>query len=191
MVGRLFPASSPDRVPVAVANNVIGGLFTSRLNSNLRERLGYSYGVFSGPRLGRGYGALYLAGGFQARFTAASLEQILEELGAFRSGELQEGELTRSKEAIIRGLPTMLETNDAVASAMATMAHVGLPLDWYRRLPGLVSQVDAREVARVAASYFQPDRMAVIVVGPSNRQALEALGLGPLEVRATEPRSHP
>jgi zinc protease len=188
VVSPLFPATHPDRVPVAVANNVLGGLFSSRLNMNLREQKGYSYGVRSGPRLGRSYGSLYAAGGVQAKFTAESLAEYEKELEAFSSGALRDGELRQSKEAIIRGLPAALETNDAVSSSMATLAHVGLPLDWYRRLPGLVAAVDAAEVARVARQYFRPERMAVVVVGPpgDSRQKIEALGLGPLEVRPAE-----
>ncbi len=187
VVGPLFPATHPDRIPVAVANNVLGGLFSSRLNMNLREQKGYTYGVHSGPRLGRTYGSLYTTGGVQARFTAESLAEYQKELEAFSTGALRDGELEQSKEAIIRGLPAALETNDAVSSTMATLAFVGLPLDWYRRLPGLVAQVDAAEVARVAHLYFRPERMAVIVVGPGDgRQKVEALGLGPLEVRPVE-----
>lgn len=192
MVGRLFPADSPDHVAVTVANNVLGGLFTSRLNANLREQKGYSYGVYSSIRLGHSDGALYASGGVQAQYTAAALTEYRRELQDFAGGELREGELQRAKEAIIRGLPAMLETNDAVATSMAWLAHAGLPLDWYRRLPDRVAHVDATEVARVARQYFGLERLAAVVVGPNSRQALETLGIGPAQIREVEsPRRSP
>jgi zinc protease len=187
-VGRLYPASHPDRVPMAVANNVLGGLFGSRLNQNLREEKGYSYGVASRIRLGRTHGSFYVTGSVQARFTAESLAEYQKELAGFESGELRDGELARAKEAIIRGLPAALETNDAVSGSIATAAFQGLPLDWFQRLPGLVSAVDATAVASVARRWLKPERMPVIVVGPraESEEKLRALNLGPLTVRAAE-----
>ena len=188
VVEPLFAASHPDRVPFSVANNVLGGLFTSRLNMNLREEKGYSYGVSSAARLGRTTGTFTAAGGIQAQFTAEALGEFQKELSAFAGGALREGELERSKEALIRSLPARLETNDAVSGSIASLAFEGLPLDWYRRLPGLVARVDDGEVARVAQAWVRPERMPVVVVGPRSEgeEKIRALGLGPVEVRAAE-----
>lgn len=185
LVGPLFPASHPDRVPIGVANNVLGGLFGSRLNMNLREEKGYSYGVRSSLQLGRDYGNFLAAGGVQAKFTAEALAEFEKELAAFSTGALREGELSKSKEATIRSLPAALETNDAVSGSIAQAAFVGLPLDWYRRLPGLVAAVDEAAVARVVRAWLDPVRMPVIVVGPraGSEEKIRALGLGPVEER--------
>jgi zinc protease len=185
VVGELFPATHPDRVPMAVTNAVLGGLFTSRLNLNLREQKGYSYGVRSAVRLDSDRGWLLASGGLKAAVTAESVTEFEKELTAMAGGELREGELGRAKEAIIRGLPLALETNDAVAGSIASAVASGLPLDWYARLPGLVDAVTAAEVARVSAAWIRPARMPIIVVGPRAEIApkLEALGLGPLTVK--------
>ena len=185
VVGELFPASHPDRVPMAVLNNVLGGLFGSRLNLNLRETKGYSYGVRSSLRLESDRGWLAAAGGLQARFTAESVTEFEKELGAMATGELREGELARAKEALIRGLPVSLETNDAVAGSMATAAALGLPPDWFAQLPGRIARVQAADVARVARAWIRPERMPVIVVGPraEAEEKLKALDLGPITVR--------
>jgi zinc protease len=185
VVGELFPAGHADRVPMAVLNNVLGGLFNSRLMLNLRETKGYSYGVRSSLRLDSDRGWLVAAGGLQAKFTAESVDEFEKELAAMSSGVLREGELARAKEALIRGLPVSLETNGAVAGSLASAAALGLPLDWYARLPGRIASVKAADVARVAKAWIRPERMAVIVVGPraESQEKLEALRLGPLTVK--------
>jgi zinc protease len=185
VVGELFPASHPDRIPMAVLNGVLGGLFGSRLNLNLRETKGYSYGIRSTLRLESDRGWLAAAGGLQARFTAESVSEFEKELAAMATGELRDGELARAKEALIRGLPVALETNDAVAGSLASAVALGLPVDWYAQLPARIARVDAAEVARVARAWIRPERMAVIVVGPraETEEKLRALQLGPLTVR--------
>jgi zinc protease len=185
VVGELFPAGHADRVPMAVLNGVLGGLFGSRLNLNLRETKGYSYGVRSSLRLDSDRGWLVASGGLQSKFTAESVTEFEKELAAMATGELREGELARAKEALIRGLPVSLETNDAVAGSLATAAAMGLPLDWYAQLPGRIARVQAADVARVARAWIRPGRMPVIVVGPraETEEKLKALQLGPLTVK--------
>jgi len=185
VVGELFPANHPDRIPMAVLNNVLGGLFGSRLNLNLRETKGYSYGVRSTLRLESDRGWLAAAGGLQAKFTAESVTEFEKELAGMATGELREGELQRAKEALIRGLPTTLETNDAVAGSIASVASLGLPLDWFAKLPDRIAKVTEADVARVGKAWVRPARMPVIVVGPRAEveAKLKALELGPLTVK--------
>ena len=185
VVGELFPAAHPDRIPMAVLNNVLGGLFGSRLNLNLRETKGYSYGVRSTLRLESDRGWLAAAGGLQAKFTAESVTEFEKELAGMATGELREGELQRAKEALIRGLPTTLETNDAVAGSIASVASLGLPLDWFAKLPDRIAKVTEADVARVGKAWVRPARMPVIVVGPRAEveAKLKALELGPLTVK--------
>ena len=102
----------------------------------------------------------------------------------FRS-ELREGELQRAKEALIRGLPVTLETNDAVAGSIASLAALKLPLDWFALLPDRIAGVNEADVVRVATTWIKPARMPVIVVGPRAEveAKLRALELGPLTVK--------
>lgn len=185
VVGRLVPAKDPDAVPLRVANNVLGGLFGSRLNMNLRETKSWSYGVRSRLDLERSAGALVASGGIQAPFTADAVAEYYKEIEEFSSGELREGELARAREAVVRALPAQLETNAAVASAMARLALQGLPADWYKQLPARVAKVDAKELARVVQKHLVPARMPAVVVGPKalSEEKLKSLKLGPLEVR--------
>jgi zinc protease len=185
MAGRLFAANTPDAVPVAVMNNVLGGLFGSRLNLNLRENKSWSYGVRSQPQLLRTTGVLLASGGIQAPYTAEALGEYQKEIGALASGELKAGELEMAKAAIIRSLPAMLETNDSVAVSIANLAVSGRPLDYFKTLPGKVAKVTAAEVARVAKKYLVLDAMPAVVVGPkaASEEKLKGLGVGPVELR--------
>src|SRR5438309_17829 len=166
-----------------VANEVLGGLFTSRLNMNLREQHGYSYGVFSSASLNRTYGTFTAAGGILAQHTAAAVKEYEVELDRFAREGPNDRELVKAKETIIRGLPGALETNDAVAGALATISFNGLPLDYYRTVEGRIAKVTRDDAARVAKKWIQPERWPVIVVGPvaGAIDGLQALALG--EVR--------
>ncbi|MFL5263033.1 MAG: M16 family metallopeptidase [Anaeromyxobacteraceae bacterium] len=187
--GRIFAARDPDAVPLFVANDVVGGLFTSRLNMNLREAKGYSYGVRSQVQLNGRSGIFLAAGGVVAKSTADAVAEYEKELQRFASGEVTEAELAQAKAAQLRGLPSRLETNDAVASAVATLVLHGLPLDWYRTLPARIEAVTAADVARVARRWVTPGRWPIVVVGPRSlaEEGLRALRLGALDVRPGAP----
>jgi zinc protease len=183
VVGRLFTARHPDRLPMLVANEVLGGLFTSRLNMNLREQHGYSYGVFSNVQLSRSYGAFLAAGGILATHTAEAVGEYEKELERFAAEGPTDSEMGMAKETLIRGLPAALETNDAVASALATTVFNGLPRDYYLTVPQRIEKVSRSDAARVAKTWIRPRQWPVVVVGPvgSAADALQALALG--EVR--------
>jgi zinc protease len=185
VVGRLFPARDPDAVPLRVANLTLGGLFGSRLNLNLREKHGYTYGVRSGLSLFRDTGTFIASGGIVAKNTVEAVVEYENELKRFAGGDVTDEELAVAKAAFIRGIPASLETNDAVAREMANLVSLGLPLDYYQHLPGRVDKVQKKDVARVARKWIKPDKWPVIIVGPvgSAKDALEKLGLGPVELK--------
>ncbi|MFL5311434.1 MAG: M16 family metallopeptidase [Myxococcales bacterium] len=197
--GRLFEARHPDRLPMLVANEVLGGLFTSRLNMNLREQHGYSYGVFSHVQLSRSYGAFLATGGILAQHTAEAVREYEKELERFAAEGPTDPEVAKAKETLIRGLPAALETNDAVAAALATIVFNGLPLDHYRTVAARIEKITRADAARVAKKWIRPGQWPVVVVGPVSgaADALEALALGEvrlhhapgeLEVRAPAPQ---
>jgi len=183
VVGRLFEARHPDRLPMLVANEVLGGLLTSRLNMNLREHHGYSYGVFSNAQLSRSYGAFLAAGAILAQHTVEAVREYEKELELFAAEGPTDPELAKAKETLVRGLPAALETNDAVASALATIIFNGLPRDHYRTVPDRIAKVSRSDAVRVARKWIRPRQWPVVVVGPVGgaADALQALALG--EVR--------
>lgn len=182
VAGRMFKANDPDAVPVRVANYALGGLFTSRLNMNLREDKAYSYGVHSGVSLMRDTGTFTAGGGIVAPHTADAVVEYEKELSRFSDGQLTDEELTRSKEAFIRSLPSVLETNDAVASAIGGLVSLGLPLDYYATLPGRVQAVTQADVQKAVQAHFKPDQWPVVIVGPKQvfQEGLSKLTFGPV-----------
>ena len=184
VVGRLFKAADADALPLRVANMTLGGLFTSRLMTNLRETHGYSYGVYSRLSLLRASGTFSAAGGIIAKNTVDAVGEYEKELSKFATGVVSEAELAAAKEALIRSLPSALETNDAVSGAMGNLASLGLPLDYYRTLPGRITRVGQKDVKRVVTRWMKPAQWPVVIVGPvgQSKGDLEKLGLGPVSV---------
>jgi len=191
--GRLFPADHPDALSVQVGNLILGGLFTSRLNQNLREDKGYSYGVFSITTLGPRTGTLIAAGGVISKNTVEALVEYEKELERFSKGDFTEEELSQAKAAWIGRLPTRLETNDAVAEAMNSLALSRLPLDYFQTLPSRTARLGKEEVARAIRKYVAPRQWPVVVVGPvqADEDRIRQLGLGPVELRPLTVASRP
>ena len=188
LVGWRAPkASSPEILPLLVANNIVGGIFTSRLNLNLREQKAFSYGVFSRFGLYRNVSTFTASGSIVAVHTAEAVTEFEKELQRMRTEPVTDEELNRAKEAIIRSLPSQLETNDAVVTAIAALVELGRPLDYYATLPDRIRAVQKTDVAAAAKKFMDPDHWPVIVVGPKSQSfdALKALGIG--EVRETSP----
>jgi zinc protease len=193
VVGHLFKATDPDAIPMRVANMTLGGLFTSRLNLNLREKHGYSYGVGSSVALMRRTGSFFARGGIVAQNTVEAVAEYENELQKFSNGEVSPVELSAAKEALVRGLPAALETNDAVSSAMANLVSLGLPLDYYRTFAARVGKVSRTDVKRVVTKWITPSRWPVVIVGPvaQSKQALEKLNLGPVSLAPAVPPGKP
>ena len=163
--GTAVSAKDADAVPLRVTSYILGGPF-ARLDMNIREGKGYSYGVRSSVSLMREHGIWAAQGGVKANVTAEALVEYERELKGLATGALREGELKNAQEGLIRSLPSQLERNDAVSAAMATLAFNGQPLDYYRTLPAEVAKVDGAAVARVAAKYDRPGAWSVVIVGP-------------------------
>ncbi|HBF51079.1 MAG TPA: peptidase M16, partial [Massilia sp.] len=171
-----------------VMNAAFGGLFTSRINQNLREEKGYSYGVFSGFRYGRTPGPFSIAGSVRADATGASVAELLREAQAMLDKPLPEAELAGARNAQLLSLPNGFETNADIGASLAEAFVFGLPLDYYRQLPAKLAGVTAAQVQEAARRYLDPSRLIIVAVGDRKRivAQLEKLKLGPIELRDSE-----
>lgn len=177
--------TSPDYAALTVMNTILGGSFTSRLNMNLRETKGYSYGAGSGFTYRVVPGPFSASAQVRTNVTDSSLVEFFKEIRALRDVAVPSEELERAKSYVEYGIPGGLESTSQVASQMAQLDNFGLTLE---ELPRLVSQlraVTSADVQRVARQYLTPDKAHVVVVGDLSkvRAGIEALSLGPIEVR--------
>ncbi|SFD73264.1 M16 family metallopeptidase [Massilia yuzhufengensis] len=179
---------TPDFPALQVMNGAFGGMFSSRLNNNLRETRGYSYGVYSQFRYDRTPGPFVIAGNVQAKATGASVREVFRELAAIRDTPLPPAELAAARDAQVLSLPGQFDTNADIGASLAELFIYGLPADYYVRLPGQLASVTAAQVQAVARKYLVPERMKVVAVGDRKRilPQLQPLGLGVAEVRDSD-----
>ncbi|HXE90453.1 MAG TPA: pitrilysin family protein [Terriglobales bacterium] len=179
------PRSSPDYVPLEVMNTTLGGLFSSRINLNLREQHGYTYGAFSAFVYRRGPGPFFAGSSIRTDVTAPAIGEIFKEIERMRNTDLTAEELRIAKDFISRSLPGLFETTLQAVNTVRDMYVYDLPLTYYSELPKAVDEVTAADVRRVAQKYLTPEHMIVVSVGDRSKiqPEIEKLGLGTVEVR--------
>ncbi|MEP6996073.1 MAG: pitrilysin family protein [Betaproteobacteria bacterium] len=184
-IGRIGTVrTTPDFPALQVLNEAIGGGFTSRLNLDLREEKGYTYGIGSRFEYGRRPGPFVVRTAVKSDVAVPAIQEILAQLKRAGAAPLTAEELRRARGSLTQSLPAMFETNSATGSSFGELFVYGLPLDYFRQLPPQLSQVRAADLAPLARRYLDPASMVVIAVGDraSLQPALDALQLGPLEV---------
>jgi zinc protease len=185
VAGLGVPRSTPDYVPLEVMNNILGGLFSSRINNNLREEHGYTYGSFSFFMYRRGQGLFLAGGGIRTDATAPAVQEIFKELERIRTGPPTTDELTLSKGSFAHSLAGLFESSEQTANTIGDMFTYELPLDYYQQLPAKIDAVTPDDVQRMAEKYIHPDTSVVIGAGDRAKieDSLKKLSLGPVEVR--------
>jgi zinc protease len=157
--------NTPDYVPLSVMNTALGGLFSSRINMNLREEHGYTYGAFSSFQFRRGVGPFITGGGIRTDVTAPAAQELLKEIKRIRESELTPEELAKAKDSFSKSLVAYFETLEATASTIGMQSIFGLPSAYYRDLPAEIARVSSADALRVAKEYLHPDAMIVVAVG--------------------------
>jgi zinc protease len=176
--------SNPDYAALVVMNTLLGESFSSRLNSNLRETKGYTYGI------GSRFQWLPLPGPFRVQsavrtdVTDSSLVEIYNEIRAIRDKPAEAVELARSKSYVALAVPGNFETNGEIAGQLVELNTFGLPLSSVSSFISSVNAVTAADVQRVARRYLPVDRFSVVVVGDlaKIRPGIEKLNLGAITV---------
>jgi predicted Zn-dependent peptidase len=178
------PRSTDDYFSILVMNTILGGAFTSRLNNNLRETHGYTYGAGSGFAMRRSAGPFTARAEVVGAKSDSSLIEFMKELRAIRE-TVPDPELEKAKRYLQLQLPGEFETTGDIASQLIPVVVHGLPLDYYNSYVQRIENVTAGDVQRVAERYVDPSKFAVVVVG--DRKAIEAglraLNIGEISVR--------
>jgi len=184
-----IPRSHPDYFNVVVMNALLGGLFSSRINLNLRERHGYTYGASSYFDWRREPGPFMIATAVQSEVSAAAISETLKEIDGMRSNEVPEDELSLATDYLDGVFPIRYETTSSIASALATLVIFDLPEDYYDTYRENIRAVRPSDVLRAAQDHVSPDMLQIVVVGDPTvvKEPVEGLALGEVSVRpATE-----
>jgi len=177
------PRSTPDYFPIEVMNTIFGGSFSSRLNLNLREKHGYTYGANSFFDMRVEPGPFTALAGVQTDKTAEALKEFFSEFAGIMQ-PVPAAELERGKNYVALALPSGFEATGDISRRLEETLVYYLPDDYFSRYVQNIEAVTAADVQRVARKYLQADRVAIVVVG--DRKAIEpgirALNLGPVNI---------
>jgi predicted Zn-dependent peptidase len=180
--------SSPDYFPVILMNTILGGSFTSRLNLNLRQDKGYTYGAGSSFTFRRWAGPFVVSTAVDTQVTADAVRQVMHEIARIRDEPVPAEELARAQSYIALGLPRTFETTADIASHVAELELYGLGDEFYDTFTDRIRAVTAADVQRVARSYLDPAALAVVLAGDfdATSESLRDLGIGPVIRRTSE-----
>jgi len=164
------PRRTPDYYALLVLNTVLGGQFVSRINMNLREEKGFTYGARSTFDFRLGRGPFVLQTSVQVDATAAAVAEIIAEIGAIRgSRPVTDEELALARAALTRGYPRSFETGPQIARGLGQLALYGLPDDYFARFVPSVAAVDVDAVTSAAVRHLDPERLVTVVVSDRDK----------------------
>ena len=181
------PRSTPDYPTIQVLNTMLGGSFTSRLNTNLRETHGYSYGASSGFEERISPGSFSARAGVQTDKTADALKEFFNELTGILK-PIPGDELEKAKNYVALGFPAEFESTGDLAQKMEEQVVHTLPDEYFPSYIRSIVQVTGSGVEKAAGRYIQPDKFAVVIVGDRKviESGIKALNLGPIEFMTVE-----
>jgi len=180
--------ANPDVYALSVMNTLLGGAFTSRLNLNLRERNGFTYGVRSRFSLRSRPGSFQVSTAVASDVTAPAVREILGELERLVETGPVDDEVVAARDYIAGVFPLRLESTGQVASRIIEQVVFGLPEDYHRTYRDRIRSVTTDEALQVARRHVRPDEAQIVVVGDAEAvaPALEELDVGPVEVASLE-----
>jgi zinc protease len=177
--------ATPDYPSLEVMNSELGGLFSIRINLNLREEHGYTYGAGSSFVYRRSLGYFVVGGGIRTDVTAPAVTEILKEIHRMMDTQMKPEELSLAKDSQSRSLPGMFETNNGEAGALSEIFVYNLARDYFSTLPERLNAVTAEGAETVAKKYLHPEQLILICVGDRAKiePELTKLDLGAVEIR--------
>jgi zinc protease len=181
-IGHLgVPQNHPDYFPLVMMNAVLGGLFQSRLNMNLREDKGYTYGARSYFNFGRMGGSWTVGTAVETLVTVPAINEVLKEINKMIRSGVTSDELHGAQQRYTLSLAGYFQSLEGVAGVFEKLFSLNLPLDYYRKLTQEIQSVTVDDVQQAAQKHLRPQDLAIIVVGDKNRleKDLGKLGLGP------------
>jgi zinc protease len=169
-------------------NAVLGGLFNSRINLNLREVHGYTYGAFSGFSWRRQAGPFTVSTAVKSDVTDAAAREVLIEIDRIRAQPITADELSLATSYLDGVFPIRFETTSAIAAALSVLVLHDLPEDYYDQYRGRIRSITADQILSAARKYLHPDELQMVIVGdPATiAEPLAKLGFGPTTLYDTQ-----
>ncbi len=177
-----IPRNHPDYFAVNVMNAILGGLFNSRINLNLREAHGYTYGAFSVFDWRRQAGPFLVQTAVRSDITDAAAREVLSEVDRIRADRVGEDELSLATSYLDGVFPIRFETTAAIAAALSVLVVHGLPEDYYDRYRERVRAVTRDQILEAARRHLHPEALQLVAVGDPSvvRERLTSLEFGPV-----------
>lgn len=175
-VGHLgVPRQCEDYFPLTVMNALLGGVFNSRINLNLRERHAYTYGARSTFAFRRQAGPFVVSAPVRNEVTLDALNEVLVELRRIRTGDIEAQELGDTKAYLAGVFPATVQTASDIAGRLLDMDLYDLPHDYFDHYRENITSVSKGDVERVAKKYIDPERVIIVIVG-NVTQIRESIG---------------
>lgn len=160
-----IPRLHPDYYAVVVMNSVLGGLFSSRINLNLREKHGFTYGAFSAFDWRVQSGPFMISTAVQTDATAPAIREILAEVERIRDAPISEEERSLAVDFLAGVFPIRYETTAAIAAGLAAMRVFGLPADYFETYRERILAVTAQDVLSAAQRHLHPAKLQILALG--------------------------
>ncbi len=180
-----LPRNTPDYAATEVMNSILGGLFSSRINMNLREKHGYTYGASSFYRFRRGAGPFMAAALVRTDVTGPAAGELVHELQDLADNPPTAAELALARNYELQSLPGQFETVRTTSGLIGDLFVYSLPVDYYRTLPGQYDSLTPEAVNKAARDHVHPSEMVIVAVGDKAKieSGLKKLGEGGIELR--------
>ncbi len=178
------PRDHPHYFDITVMNGILGGLFGSRINLNLREKHGYTYGARSGYAWRRGSGPFCISTAVASNVTADAIRETLAEIERMRTELVSESELELALNYLSGIFPIRFETTSSVASALAALVIYNLPADWYDTYRDNIASVSVESILGAAQTHIHSDALQIVIVGNADeiRESIEKANFGPVTI---------
>ena len=179
-----FQATDPEYISMLALNHVLGGAVSSRLNANLREKHGYTYGIFSGIDLRPGAGAYQVQSEVRTNATDSALVEAIGEYKRIATEPVPAAELQAGVNNLVSGFPNGVQSVQGLTGRLQGLIVWGLPMDFYATYRERLAAVTAEDVRRTASSKLTPDNLIIVVAGDLSKieAPIRARNLGTVEV---------
>ncbi len=179
-----FQATDPDYLPMLALNHVFGGQSSARLNTNLREKRGFTYGAFSGFDLRPGAGTFVFSSDVRTDATDSALVEALGEYRRIATDSIPSSELQRGVSNLVSSFPNAVQSVQGLMGRLQNLVVWGLPMDFYATYRERLAGVTSEEVRRAATTRLVPDRLIIVIAGDASKieAPIRARNLGQVEV---------